>query len=167
MTADVINTILRVHAGVKIAERRDQKPVLAQELQAYYRSIFEPDSTSAAAFPLADRYLVAIRVASHTQSEAVANWNADLAVAAGIPPEEIERGRDVSIPRSDSSPLGGAIRHADLLTTSPSSARPSDLQALKDAGFTPAGILSLSQVIAFVSYQLRLIAGLRTFGEDS
>jgi len=37
---------------------------------------------------------------------------------------------------------------------------------LKDAGYTPAGILSLAQTIAFVNYQLRLIAGLRTFGES-
>ncbi len=39
------------------------------------------------------------------------------------------------------------------------------MQLLKEAGFSPAGILSLSQTIAFVNYQLRLIAGLRAFGE--
>ena len=60
-----------------------------------------------------------------------------------------------------------AVRHADLLTKRPADAQASDLQALKDAGFTPAGILSLSQVIAFTNYQLRLIAGLRAFGENA
>jgi uncharacterized protein YciW len=63
--------------------------------------------------------------------------------------------------------LGAAIRHADLLTTRPSAAQPSDLQALRDAGYSPAGIVSLSQTIAFVSYQLRFIAGLRAFGAAS
>ena len=48
----------------------------------------------------------------------------------------------------------------------PAAVRPADLRALKDAGYSPAGILSLSQTIAFVSYQLRLIAGLRALGEQ-
>jgi uncharacterized protein YciW len=60
--------------------------------------------------------------------------------------------------------LGAAIRHADLLTTQPSAAQSADLQALKDAGYSPAGIVSLSQTIAFVNYQLRFIAGLRALG---
>ena len=164
-TIDVVNAILGVQPGDKIAELRDQKPVLAEELQTYYRAIFEPDATSSTAFPLIDRLLAAVRVASHTRSLAVANWYAQLAVAAGASSSEIERARDIARAWVDSSKLGAAIRHADLLTTNPSNARQSDLQALKNAGFTPAGILSLSQVVAFVSYQLRLIAGLRAFGD--
>jgi uncharacterized protein YciW len=52
-----------------------------------------------------------------------------------------------------------------LVTTRPAAAEASHLEALKDIGYSPAGILSLSQTIAFVSYQLRLIAGLRALGE--
>ncbi|MEA2524788.1 MAG: hypothetical protein QOF73_2015, partial [Thermomicrobiales bacterium] len=63
--------------------------------------------------------------------------------------------------------LGAAMRHADLLTTRPSAAEAAHLQTLKEAGYSPAGVMSLSQVIAFVSYQLRLIAGLRALGEAS
>lgn len=166
-TGDVVNAILAIDDDSPIAHLRNQKPDLVREVQDYYLSIFDPTTASAEALPLVDRALVAVRVASHTGSDAVADWYARLARDAGATDAQIDGARDVS--RSIESPatLSAAIRHADLLTTKPADARQSDLQALKDAGFSPAGIVSLSQTVAFVSYQLRLIAGLRAFGGRS
>jgi len=166
-TADVVYQILGVSDQGPIADLRNQKPEQIEELQAYYLALFEPEEASAQAFPLADRYLVAVRVASHTNSVAVANWYADLAGQANVDDALVARARNVNESWDDNTALGAAIRHADLLTTRPSAAQPSDLQALKDAGYSPAGIVSLSQTIAFVSYQLRFIAGLRAFGVAS
>lgn len=164
---DVIDQILGVEEGSRIAEIRARHPQLAAQDQAYYEALFDPNEASAAAFPLADRLLIAVRVASHTGSEAVVAWYAGLAADLGVDAVTIARARDVATPWIDASPLGAAVRHADLLTTRPSAAQASHLQALKEAGFSPAGILSLSQVVAFVSYQLRLIAGLRALGASS
>ena len=166
-TTDVVYRILGVNDQGPIAELRNQKPEQIEELKAYYLALFEPEEASAQAFPLVDRYLIAVRVASHTNSVAVANWYADLAGKAGVEEAVVARARNVNESWDDNTPLGAAIRHADLLTTRPSAAQKSDLQALKDTGYTPAGIVSLSQTIAFVSYQLRLIAGLRAFGAAS
>lgn len=166
-TTDVINSILGVDDNSAVVTLRNQKPVLIEELQAYYDAIFAPEAASARAFSVADRALVAVRVASHTNSQAVADWYANVARSSGVSDESIIEARDVSVPATGQTPLGAAIRHADLLAIHTSDARASDLQAFKDAGFTPASILSLSQTIAFVSYQLRLIAGLRAFGEQS
>jgi CMD domain protein len=165
-TADVVNSILGIDEDSPIAILRNQKPTLIAEVQDYYLSLFEPSVSSNAAFPVTDRYLVAVRVASHTGSVDVANWYAQLASSAGVSDDTIGQVRNVAVPDSSATPLGAAIRHADLLTTRTSSARKSDLEALKEAGFSPAGIVSLSQTIAFVSYQLRLIAGLRAFGSQ-
>ncbi len=164
-TTDVINAILDVSDTGKIAHLRAQKPNLAEELQDYYRALFEPDAASAEAFPLVDRYLIAIRVASHTRSEAVAGWYARRAIEAGATDDALSRVRDVATPWTDRTRLGAAVRRADLVTTRPAATEAAHIQELKEAGFTPAGILSLSQVIAFVSYQVRLIAGLRALGE--
>jgi CMD domain protein len=166
-TTDVIDRILGIGEAGPVAEIRRQKPLLAEQLQAYYQSIFDPTAVSARALSVADRAVVAVRVASFTRSEAVAAWYAELAAENGVSAETIARARDIATPWTEDNALGAAIRHADLLTTRPSDSRQSDLQALKDAGLTPAGILSLSQTIAFVSYQLRLIAGLRAFGAQS
>ena len=166
-TKDVINAILGADEGGRIADLRNQKPELSEQLQDYYLAVFDPVPASAAAFPLGDRLLTALRVAAHTRSRAVIGWYADRAVDAGVADEAIRHAQDVATPWTDQTPLGAAIRHADRVTTNPSSVRPEHLQALKDAGFTPAGILSLAQTIAFVSYQLRLIAGLHALGASS
>ena len=163
-TTDVVNQILGVDDDSPIVALRNQKPNLVTELQDYYDAIFQPNDESAAALPLADRYIIAVRSASFTGSEAVANWYATLAAEAGVSDEVLASARDVSIPWAGDSALDAAIRHADLLTTHPVDARATDLQILKDAGFSPAGIVSLSQTVAFVNYQLRLIAGLRALG---
>ncbi len=161
---DVIDQILGADNSGKIVEIRGKKPILARQLQAYYGAIFAPTEASAKAFSLANRAVIAVRVASFTRSAAVAEWYAALAKRAGVSAETIAHAKDVAAPWTDASELGAAVRHADLLTVRPSDSRPSDLLALKNAGLTPAGILSLSQTIAFVSYQLRLVAGLRAIG---
>lgn len=163
-TIDTIDTILGVDPGNRITELRAAKPELAVQLQDYYLAIFEPTPESAAALSVHDRALVAVRVAAHTRSDAVAAWYAEVAHANGATDNEIERARDLTNAWSTPSPLGAAIQHADLLTTEPSAATKEDLERLEAAGFTPAGIVSLSQTIAFVSYQLRLIAALRALG---
>ena len=163
-TDDTIDAILGPAAAGKVAALRGQKPELAEQVQAYYRAVFEPGEASAAAVSRGDRAVVAVRVASHTSSTAVADWYARLAEAAGVAPETIARARDVGAAWAGDDRLGAAIRHADLLTTRPTATGPADLAALQAAGFSPAGILALSQSVAFVAYQLRLIAGLRALG---
>lgn len=56
------------------------------------------------------------------------------------------------------------LRHVDLVTDHPKDATRADIAALRDAGVTEADIVRLSQVIAFVNYQVRVIAGLRLIG---
>jgi uncharacterized protein YciW len=164
VTPDVVYSILGVGEESRIAALRNTKPQQIEELQNYYLAIFEPEAISAEAFSVADRALVAVRVASHTGSTAVADWYANIAEREGVEPGTIASARDVSKPWEDETVLGVAIRRADKVTVHPVDTRAEDLQWLKDAGLSPAGILSLSQTIAFVSYQLRLIAGLRALG---
>lgn len=166
-TRDAIDAILGVEAGSAIARLRAAKPALAEQVQAYDRAVFEPAADSAAAFPLADRAVVAVRVAAHTGSAAVADRYAAVGREAGADPAALARARDLGDAWPEQSPLAAAVRHADLLTARPASARREDLAALKAAGFSPAGILALSQTIAFVSYQIRLIAALRALGEPA
>ena len=96
-TTDVINAILQVSDGSPITTLRDQKPELAKQLQDYYLALFEPDAESAAAFPLTDRYLVAVRVAAHTGSWAVVDWYATLAREAGVADDLLARVENTKI----------------------------------------------------------------------
>jgi uncharacterized protein YciW len=57
------------------------------------------------------------------------------------------------------------LRHVDLVTTRPKDATPADIAALRDAGVADPDIVRLSQLIAFVNYQVRVIAGLKLIGD--
>ena len=59
-------------------------------------------------------------------------------------------------------PLQNAMaRHADLLTLAPREATRADIETLKAAGLGEADIVRLSELAAFVNYQLRVVAGLK------
>ncbi|MCH1883341.1 CMD domain protein [Agrococcus sp. ARC_14] len=57
--------------------------------------------------------------------------------------------------------LAAALEHAHLLVLHPRDARPESLRALTAAGWGADAIVSLSQLIAFLAFQLRLVHGLR------
>lgn len=57
--------------------------------------------------------------------------------------------------------LAAALEHAHLLVFRPRDASTAALQKLLDAGWTTSGIVTLSQAVAFLSFQIRVVAGLR------
>ena len=57
------------------------------------------------------------------------------------------------------------IRHTDLVTLNPKDAKAEDVSALRSAGLDDADIVRLSELIAFVAYQIRVVAGLRLMAE--
>jgi len=56
--------------------------------------------------------------------------------------------------------LAAPLEHAHLLVFRPRDASPAALQALIDAGWSTSGIVTLSQLVAFLSYQIRVVTGL-------
>ena len=61
--------------------------------------------------------------------------------------------------------LAALIRHVDLVTQSPKNASRDHIAALRDAGIAEADIVRLAEMIAFINYQIRVVAGLRLLGE--
>jgi len=62
--------------------------------------------------------------------------------------------------------LAAALEHAHLLTYRLRDSSPDALQALLDAGWTTDGIVTVSQLIAFTHFQLRVVAGLTVLKEQ-
>ena len=54
-----------------------------------------------------------------------------------------------------------------LVAAAPGTATPADLDALRIAGLGPADIVAVTQIVAFVSYQVRVVAGMRALAADS
>ena len=57
--------------------------------------------------------------------------------------------------------LAEALEHAHLLVFRPRESSPAALVALADAGWSTDGIVTLSQLVSFLAFQLRVAAGLR------
>ena len=57
--------------------------------------------------------------------------------------------------------LAAALEHAHLLVFRPRDANSGALQKLIDAGWSTTDIVTISQLIAFLSFQIRVVAGLR------
>jgi len=57
--------------------------------------------------------------------------------------------------------LAAAFDHMHLLVFHPRDAAPAALQGLLDAGWSTTDIVTLSQIAAFLSFQIRVVAGLR------
>jgi CMD domain protein len=58
--------------------------------------------------------------------------------------------------------LSAALEHAHLLVFRPRDASSADMKALLAAGWSNTGIVTFSQLVAFLSFQLRVVSGLRT-----
>jgi uncharacterized protein YciW len=82
---------------------------------------------------------------------ALLNGNADLAAYYAESELAIE----------DNARWTAILRHVDLVTTRPKDAARADIDRLRNAGVSEPDIVRLSQVIAFVNYQVRVIAGVR------
>lgn len=58
------------------------------------------------------------------------------------------------------SRLAAALEHAHLLVFRPRESSPEALQTLLDAGWSTSDIVTVSQLVAFLTFQIRVVAGL-------
>ncbi|MDA9467100.1 CMD domain protein [Bradyrhizobium sp. CCBAU 53415] len=63
--------------------------------------------------------------------------------------------------------LAAALEHAHLLVFRPRDASSADMKALLAAGWSETGIVTFSQLVAFLSFQVRVVSGLRTLAAAS
>jgi CMD domain protein len=63
--------------------------------------------------------------------------------------------------------LAAALEHAHLLVFRPRDAASADMKALRSAGWSDTVIVTLSQLVAFLSFQVRVVSGLRTLSAAS
>jgi uncharacterized peroxidase-related enzyme len=100
-----------------------------------------------------ERAAIALRVAAwHDEARLVDHYRQLLAASGG---EETTIG---DVPADGR--LAALLRHADLLATHPVDARPEHLKALADAGLSVRQVVTTSQLIGYVSFQARILAGL-------
>ena len=154
---DTIDAAAGLREGDAVAALRRTRGKVLLHTQLSEAALFDP--------PLPDlspveRLHAARYVARQSNAHALTDIYRTRLLDAGGTLDDIERAdADAfdALPRR----LGAILLHAKRLTHAPVDARAADLAALKSAGLTTSAIVALSQLIAFVAYQLRVAAAAR------
>jgi uncharacterized protein YciW len=151
LESDIIDTVAGLDPDSLLAVLRRRRPEALRHTEGSYQALLHPADTGGVT--AAERAAIARRVAELNLDTALGAHYASVgAEAAG----EAEPGR-----------LGVILNHVDLLTREPKAATPADLDALRTAGLTDRDIVMVSQLVAFINHQVRLLAGFRLLGAAS
>jgi CMD domain protein len=192
---DVIDHLAGIGPTSSLQGLRLARQVARDQAQDSFRALFEPDGEGAVT--AVERLAVATFVAGlHQDAAATAFYAARLtglhpSLASVVAAETVKAAAEgpfgryppgplseenvdgpVYVPGREASGalgqrLSAAFSHGHLLLFHPRDAGPADLQALFDAGWDNDGIVTLSQLIAFLSFQIRAAHGLRVLAGQS
>lgn len=155
METDAIAALAGSSAAPVMALRAD----LMVASQGNYRAVITPHDPGGLGHP--ERLALACRIARLNGDTALADHYAG---AAGGDAATMAALADPGRPPPNDTRRAAILRHVDLLTRSPKDATRGDIAALLAAGIAEADIVRLAQLIAFVNYQVRVLAGLRLIG---
>ncbi len=191
---DLIDELVGIAPGDHLDELRAKRPIARRDAQTSYEGLIVSPSDLERASTV-ERAAIGYWVAALSQAEVLAGHYRGLlvaldpvvfeAVAAAVPDAttngpygayppgplsaEDEDGLRWTAPAALHAAVGdrlaAALEHAHLLTFRPRDSSADALQALLDAGWTTDGIVTVSQLIAFSHFQLRVIAGLTVLKE--
>lgn len=185
MALDVIDTLAGIAGGSPLDTiRRTRRPTAREHAQKSYDSLFAPADFGG--FSAAERHAVAVFIAGLHGQDAIKTFYAGKAgnmaaidgeIAAartkgpyGVFPKGPLSKEDTAGPihrvadknRAVLGPrLAAAFEHVHMLVFHPRDADARSLQSLLDAGWTATQIVTLSQLVAFLSFQIRVVAGLK------
>jgi CMD domain protein len=186
---DIIDRLVAIEPGSRLDQIRAVRPQARENTQKSYLALFQPGDFGG--FPLAERLAVAAFVAGvHREpastefyTTAISSSGPDLAdiiaqeakrgavqgpyghYPAGPLSSEDKPGVAYRVEDSHRKRLGerlaAGLEHAHLLVFHPRDASQEALSALLKAGWSTTDIVTLSQLVAYLSFQIRVVAGLR------
>ena len=155
---DLIDALAGLQAGSPLAALRSTRPEVKSATQASFEALFEPVEVQG--LSLIERHAVGLRVAT-------LQGNAVLTEFHHTRLQEVNAAREfITTVTASLNELQGMVRwqaiaaFVDRLSLAPFEAQASHLTALLAVGLSASDTVTLAQLIAFVSYQTRLLAGL-------
>ena len=162
--SDIVNDLAGIQDGSPLALLRAQRKDIATYAQGSYGTLLEPEDE--AGVSRYEREMIALRVGILNSNAALQNHHRDRLRHLGASDEQIAAVE--SFPQgtglSDRDRL--ILAHVDRLTIEPRAASQADTIALQAGGLSPRDIVTIAQLIAFLSFQVRLLAGLKALGEQ-
>lgn len=159
---DVIDEAAGLLPDSQLRQLRRARPDVVRHAQGSYEAVFEPAQEGA--LGRAERAALAIRIAllneAHTLVEHYRALLRRLDPSGSLADMVVLEARSPEEPR-----FAAMLAHVDLVTKAPGSATPENLRKLEAQGLTASDIVALSQLVALVNYQVRVVAALRLMGE--
>jgi CMD domain protein len=155
--SDVMDTLAGLPPGSPLAALRRERPDVVKHLQGSDDVMFSPADDGG--LTRAERAAAALRVATMLRDETITahyRTRLDALDPSGVLTKTVEGGAQITEGRWDA-----ILAHVDLVTRGPGSAERKDIDNLLAAGLSSHAVVSLSQLIAYVNFQSRVLAGLR------
>jgi len=163
-SADLVDAAVPLAEGDPTHAVRHQRNKVVAATQGSYEALFEPELSGS---PLVERLLVADAIARSAGSDALhAHYRARLDALAPLSPAQQAAADGAPIESLGQDPrLQAVLTFARTLTEHPVEGDREALLKLPAAGLSTPAVVALAQLIAFVAYQVRVVAGLRALAE--
>jgi CMD domain protein len=157
---DVVDAIAGIAPGSPLDRLRRRRGEVFRHTQGSHDALLLPQNEGG--ISRAERAAIALRVALTAKDERLAaHYRTLLGEAGGS-----ELIGAIVRPEIGDARLAALLHHADLLAHAPGNAMAEDLRKLEALGFSSRDIVVVAQLVAFVSFQMRLLAGLRILKEE-
>lgn len=158
---DVADGLAGLQQDAALWQLRAARADVKNFLQGSDVRLFEPIGRTE--FGVIERHLIGLRVGVIARSDAIAERHRAALRALGADAAQVlavEAGAYRELPEK----LAAALKFSDKITREPRDASPEDIADLKASGFVAQDIVTLGQLISYLSFQVRLLAGLRALG---
>jgi CMD domain protein len=162
---DLLDQLAGLVPGSAAATVRRQRPEVARFTQGSYEALLadaEPDGVSQT-----ERLLIGLRVAILSGSTTLATHYRQGLAQSGVDAQTIAAVEQFPASEDLTSRTAALLRYVDRVINEPRTATPAHLAELQAQGLSVREIVTVAQLIAFLSYQVRLLAGLRLLAEEA
>lgn len=155
--ADLVDRLAGLTPGSPIHQVRHRRDKVAHATQGSYDALFDPAMPD---LSLRERLLVAMHACRLTPSPGLTQHYRERALAEGVDPATLAAVESGRLDALDDARLQAMLAFTGTLIQRPVEGDQALLRTLPAAGISTPAIVSLAQLIAFLSYQTRLVAGL-------
>lgn len=155
---DTIDRLVALSSDLETYQVRHQRDKVVAATQKSEAGLFDPTLPG---LTVIERLLVALLACELTPSAVCATEYRDRLLRAGAKHELIEQVSAQQFERITDARLRSILLFTHTLITDPVKADQAALQSLPKAGLSTPEVVTLAQLIAFVSYQVRVVAGLQ------
>lgn len=158
MNNDTIDQLLELRPGSTTHTTRHQREKVVLATQGSDEGLFDP---ALPGLTVEERLLAALLACKLTPASELAGHYQSKLEKNGSDPKILENYSLEDLTKIKSSRLQAILTFTHTLITDPIRADKNALLQLKTAGLSTPEVVTLAQLIAFVSYQVRLAAGLK------